>query len=65
MYKEIIRDELRSALNILKFFLKNDIQIDFLQKSAILIANAFKKKKKFFHVETEDLIAMLCILQKN
>lgn len=48
MYKKIIRNELRSALNILKNFLNNDTQLNLLQKSAILIANSFKKKKSYF-----------------
>ncbi|QCI23795.1 D-sedoheptulose 7-phosphate isomerase [Buchnera aphidicola (Macrosiphoniella sanborni)] len=46
MYKKIIFSELNSALKVLKTFLKDDNQINNIQKSAILISHAFKNGKK-------------------
>ncbi|CAL4326311.1 D-sedoheptulose 7-phosphate isomerase [Buchnera aphidicola] len=46
MYKKTICSELNSALKILQTFLKDKIQIYNIQKSAILIADAFKNGKK-------------------
>ncbi|QCI22699.1 D-sedoheptulose 7-phosphate isomerase [Buchnera aphidicola] len=46
MYKKTIFSEFDVALNILKKFLEDDIQIENIQKSAILIAQSFKNGKK-------------------
>ena len=46
MYKKIILSEFDSALKILKKFLKDDSQIQNIQKSAILISKSFKNGKK-------------------
>ncbi|QCI18231.1 D-sedoheptulose 7-phosphate isomerase [Buchnera aphidicola (Aphis nasturtii)] len=46
MYKKIIFFELNISLNVLKNFLENKDQIKNIEKSAILISEAFKNKKK-------------------
>lgn len=46
MYKKIIHYELNNALNVLKSFLDNQNQIKNIEKSAILISETFKNKKK-------------------
>ncbi|QCI18798.1 D-sedoheptulose 7-phosphate isomerase [Buchnera aphidicola] len=46
MYKKTICSELSSALDVLKNFLKNTNQIKNIEKSAILIAKAFKNNNK-------------------
>ncbi|QCI17647.1 D-sedoheptulose 7-phosphate isomerase [Buchnera aphidicola (Acyrthosiphon lactucae)] len=46
MYKKIIFSEFNNALKTLKKFLKDDNQIQKIQKSAILIAQSFKNGKK-------------------
>ncbi|QFQ32428.1 D-sedoheptulose 7-phosphate isomerase [Buchnera aphidicola (Aphis fabae)] len=46
MYKKTIDFELNTALNVLKNFLENKDQIKNIEKSAILISEAFKNKKK-------------------
>ncbi|QCI20392.1 D-sedoheptulose 7-phosphate isomerase [Buchnera aphidicola (Brachycaudus cardui)] len=46
MYKKIIYSELNTASKILQTFLNDDIQINNIQKSAILISEAFKNGKK-------------------
>ena len=46
MYKKIISSELNTALKILKNFLKNEEQIENIEKAAILIAKSFKNKNK-------------------
>ncbi|AHG60130.1 D-sedoheptulose 7-phosphate isomerase [Buchnera aphidicola] len=46
MYKKIILSELDTALKILKNFLKDEKQIYNIQKSAILISEAFKSGNK-------------------
>ncbi|QCI17073.1 D-sedoheptulose 7-phosphate isomerase [Buchnera aphidicola (Aphis helianthi)] len=46
MYKTTIYFELNNALNVLKNFLENKEQIKNIEKSAILISEAFKNKNK-------------------
>lgn len=46
MYKKTIQCELNIALNVLKNFIDNKIQIKNIEHSALLISEAFKNKKK-------------------
>ncbi|WP_343154474.1 D-sedoheptulose 7-phosphate isomerase [Buchnera aphidicola] len=46
MYKKTILSELKIAFDVLKNFIENKDQIKNIEKSAILISEAFKNKKK-------------------
>ncbi|CRK85697.1 Phosphoheptose isomerase [Candidatus Providencia siddallii] len=46
MYQNLIRNELKEAASVLANFLKNNTNIESIQKAAILLANTFKKGGK-------------------
>lgn len=64
MYHDLIRSELNEAADTLANFLKDDSNIDAIQRAAILLADSFKAGGKVLSCGNGVPIVMPCICRR-